>query len=227
MPSSTDAINKVLLHEGGYVNNPKDAGKRTNLGITQKVYETFLGRKLIGPDTDAPKGQPMSEAESVMRNLPKGNAIAIYKKNYWDMVQGDKIKSYAVAYALFDQAVNRGHNKVVSQAQAILGVPVDGVAGPIFVAAINKMPEKTFLDKFLAASKQSYIDIVKNNPSQSVFLNGWMKRLDSVTDYVSKNKAVVAATGIGFVAVLLLAGYLLTRKPSTSSSTSKSKAIYG
>lgn len=226
MPSSTDAINKVLLHEGGYVNNPKDAGKRTNLGITQKVYEDFLGKKLLGSDIDAPKGQPMSEAETVMRNMPKGNAIAIYKKDYWDKVQGDKIKNYGVAFALFDQAVNRGHKKVVSQAQEILKIPVDGVAGANFVSAINKYDPKKFLDKFIEMSKQSYINIVKNNPSQVTFLKGWLSRITSTETYSFKNIATPVSIA-GIVVAVLIAGYFLTRKPSMNTSISKSKAIYG
>jgi len=29
----------VLQHEGGYVNHPSDPGGRTNLGVTQRVWE--------------------------------------------------------------------------------------------------------------------------------------------------------------------------------------------
>jgi lysozyme family protein len=211
MPSSTDAINKVLLHEGGYVNNPLDKGGATNFGITQKVYETFIGR-------------PVTIAE--MKAMPKGNAIAIYKKDYWDKVQGDKIKNYGVAFALFDQSVNRGHKKVISQAQSILKIPVNGIAEANFVTAINKYPSKDFLDKFITMSKQSYIDIVKNNPSQVTFLKGWLNRIASTETYSIKNLAKPVSIATVVVAVLI-AGYFLTRKPSMNTSISKSKAIYG
>lgn len=42
------ALAKVLVHEGGYVNHPKDPGRATNLGVTQGVYNTYrqtLGQK--------------------------------------------------------------------------------------------------------------------------------------------------------------------------------------
>jgi len=33
----------LLKHEGGYVNHPDDPGGMTNLGVTKKVWEEFLG----------------------------------------------------------------------------------------------------------------------------------------------------------------------------------------
>ena len=51
----------LLKHEGGYVNNPKDPGGRTNLGVTQRVYEAYVGHavdeaamRALTPDVVAP-----------------------------------------------------------------------------------------------------------------------------------------------------------------------------
>ena len=33
------SLDKVLVHEGGYVNHPKDPGGPTNKGVTQRVYD--------------------------------------------------------------------------------------------------------------------------------------------------------------------------------------------
>ena len=47
MKNNFEASLDILLeHEGGYVNHPEDPGGRTNYGITQRVYENFLGRKV-------------------------------------------------------------------------------------------------------------------------------------------------------------------------------------
>lgn len=204
MPTFTDAVEKVLKHEGGYVDNKNDKGKKTNWGITQAVYETFLKRKL----SDA-------EAESVMRNMPRSHAIAIYKKNYWDVVKGDQLP-YAVAVALFDQAVNRGHQSAIKQAQGILKIPQDGVAGPQFVNSVKalvsvKGNEKAFLDKYLAASKVFYTNLAKNNPTQAEFLKGWLKRVDSLQAYVNQNLATVAVSGVGLVVIGLVGWYLISQ----------------
>jgi lysozyme family protein len=41
------ALAAVLVHEGGYVNHPKDPGGATNKGVTQRVYDDYrLGRGL-------------------------------------------------------------------------------------------------------------------------------------------------------------------------------------
>ena len=37
------ALAAVLVHEGGYVNNPKDPGGMTNLGCTKTVWEEHCG----------------------------------------------------------------------------------------------------------------------------------------------------------------------------------------
>ena len=74
------AVEKVLKHEGGFVNHPDDRGGATNWGITQKVYEKF-------------KGRPVTLAE--MKNMPKSDAIAIYKAEYWDKVGGEPITELA------------------------------------------------------------------------------------------------------------------------------------
>lgn len=214
MPDYRDAIKKVLQHEGGYVNNPKDRGRRTNLGVTQAVYEQFIGRKLKGSDTDAPKGQPMEEAETVMRNMPLGNAIAIYKKLYWDKISGDQIRKYAIAAAIFDQAINRGTVAAVKQAQRVLkssfnypSIVEDGIIGKSTLTALNTVDETKFLNSYLQESILAYNQIVQRNPSQSVFLNGWLRRVDSLKDYVSKNIGKINATTVGIgVGVILALG---------------------
>jgi lysozyme family protein len=197
-----DAINKVLEHEGGYVNNPLDTGGRTNFGITQATYEKFLGRKLSS-----------AEADSVMKNMPKGNAVAIYKTMYWDAIQGDKIKQYAIAAIIFDQAVNRGVSAAVKQAQRILGLAQDGKIGPVTIATLNGVKDTDFIPKYLTESINAYKTIVANNPSQSVFLNGWLKRVESLKSYAANLFGSINATtvGIGVVAVVgaSVLGYII------------------
>ena len=39
------SLTTILHHEGGYVNHPKDPGGETNLGVTNRVYEEYGGKK--------------------------------------------------------------------------------------------------------------------------------------------------------------------------------------
>lgn len=193
MGNFTKAVEKVLEHEGGYVNNPADTGGATNFGITKRVYESFIGR-------------PVSLTE--MKVMPKGNAVAIYKANYWDKVKGDFIKSYSKAFILFDQAVNRGPSSAIKQAQRISGALPDGVIGPKTIEAINKMNEKSFIDNFVIESEKFYRSLVARKPSQAVFLNGWLNRVKSLEEYAYQNRNKIAAT----TAILAGAGAVLYLK---------------
>lgn len=192
MPDYRDAINKVLQHEGGFVNNPLDKGGPTNFGVTQATYSAFIGH-------------PATIEE--IKSMPIGNAITIYKKNYWDVIQGDKIKQYAIAAAIFDQAINRGHVAAVKQAQRVLGLTQDGKMGPVTLAAINATPDTSFIPKYIAESITAYKTIVANNPSQAVFLTGWLNRAESLRNYAMSFLGSVNATTVGIgVVVVAVAG---------------------
>lgn len=172
-----NAINEVLKREGGFINHPLDKGGATNWGITQAVYEKFKGRKVSLDE---------------MRSMPKSEAISIYKSEYWDKIQGDKISFYPVAYAIFDQAVNRGVGSAVRQAQKVVGIAQDGVMGPVTLQAINSKTDSNFLNNFIPLSEQFYKDLVLKNPSQSVFLKGWLNRVNEIKNYTNSFIGVVA-----------------------------------
>lgn len=167
--TSTDAINKVLRTEGGFVNNPSDRGGPTNWGITQQTYSAFIGH---------------TASIEEMKNMPKGNAILIYKKNYWDKIRGDEIKSYPVAYAIFDQYVNRGFHSI-EQAQTALGIYPDGKMTTELLNRINASDSEVFLWDYLDVAESNYRLIAQNNASQVQFLAGWLNRVEDLRDYTS------------------------------------------
>lgn len=155
------ALEQVLKNEGGYVDHPLDKGGPTNYGITQKTLSDFLGREAT-----------KEEIESLTLDV----VAKIYKSNYWDRLKLSEINDMQLAHILFDQAVNRGTRKVAEQIQKCVGVKVDGIIGPITIKAINdKLSDKLLID-FVKQSQLSYISIVESNPSQIVFLKGWIKR---------------------------------------------------
>ena len=70
MKANFDACFELVLgHEGHYVNDPRDPGGRTNLGVTQRSWETYVGK-------------PVSE--EVMRKLTPEMVKPFYKKMFWD-----------------------------------------------------------------------------------------------------------------------------------------------
>jgi len=202
-----DAINKVLEHEGGFVNNPLDKGGATNWGVTQETYNNYMTYIT---------GKPYVSTVAEIQAMPLDTAIKIYKLFYWDVIWGDKIKKYSVAAAIFDQAINRGPDAALKQAQRVLGITQDGLMGNNTLTALNNATATTdseakFLSSYLQESILAYNTIVKNNPSQSVFLNGWLKRVESLRSYVNSYIGSINATtvGIGLGVVILLAGSFL------------------
>jgi lysozyme family protein len=194
-----DAVEVVLKNEGGFVNHPADRGGATNWGITKKVYEAY-------------KGRPVSIEE--IKNMPKSEAIEIYKRNYWDAIGGDKIKYFSTALTLFDQAVNRGVAAVARQVQSILGLNQDGRFNAQTIAAINAIPDTKFIPQFLTAAENSYKTIVQKNPSQSVFINGWLRRVEKLRSEATRffgqlNNVQKVGLGLGLIAIIGITAYLV------------------
>lgn len=165
--SFESAFSKVLLVEGGFVDHPDDKGGPTNLGITIKTLSDFLGRD--------------ATVEEV-RSLDVDTVRKIYKQNYWDRLKLSHIIDSKFADIIFDQAVNRGTRRVAEQIQRIVEVKQDGVIGPITLKAINNMEPKKLLISFIKSTQDAYVSIVANNPSQAVFLSGWIKRTHHFLD---------------------------------------------
>jgi len=103
----------LMKHEGGFVNHPLDPGGMTNLGVTQRVWEEWVGH-------------PVSEKE--MRALTPAIVAPMYKQKYWDKVCGDELPS-GVDLAVFDCCVNSGPGRAAKMLQRVLGVKQDGDIG--------------------------------------------------------------------------------------------------
>jgi lysozyme family protein len=147
-------INHVINNEGGYVNNPNDSGGETNFGITKRTY----------PNLD-------------IENLTRSEAVGIYKKDFWDKYNFDKIRNFDVAQKLFDMSVNMGHKQAVKLLQqAHGGLHVDGIMGTITFGEINQGRPEQLLEKFREKIANFYRELVVRNPKNAVFLKGWLKR---------------------------------------------------
>ena len=155
------AFEYTLGNEGGYTNDANDAGGPTNWGITIHDLSRFLGR-------------PASIQE--VKAMTQDTAETIYKKWYWDVISLDLVNSQGVAMAMFDQGVVRGVGTIARAVQNIVGVTADAHIGPISLAAINSYDPKILVQKIEAQAEQAFQAIVNANPSQRVFLRGWMNR---------------------------------------------------
>ena len=112
----------TLQFEGGFVNNPKDPGGPTNLGVTQATLSNFIGRQATIAEVKA---------------LTPAKVAPIYKLKYWDHVSGDDLPA-GVDLAVFDFGVHSGPARGVMGLQHALGIADDGKAGDVTIKAANK-----------------------------------------------------------------------------------------
>lgn len=160
------AIVKTLAREGGskYTETPGDTGGATKYGISQRAYPQLN-----------------------IKTLTEADAKAIYKRDYWDKIQGDSITNQHIAESIFDFAVNSGVSTSIKIAQKSVNrvlpaaIEVDGAMGKRTLAAINHCGEFTnsrelFLSVFALEKIQRYADICNKNREQSKFLLGWVNR---------------------------------------------------
>lgn len=152
---------KLLQLEGGFVNHTDDKGGITNLGVTLNTYRQYCGQEKTIKD---------------LRNISFGTWENIMKDLYWDKCLADEIENQCLAEIIVDWCVNSGMVGL-RKAQEIAGVKPDGIAGPKTLDAINGADARELFERIWNARRQFYVNIVKRNPSQKVFMNGWMNRL--------------------------------------------------
>lgn len=153
---------KLLQLEGGYIWHPDDQGGPTNKGVTLSSYREHFGEHKSVKD---------------LKEIPYGEWMQIMKAGHWDKCRADEITNQSVAEIIADWCVNSGCTGI-RKAQEIAGTKPDGIVGPKTLAAINGANQRELFERLWNARKQFYINIVKKNPSQKIFMNGWMNRLN-------------------------------------------------
>lgn len=161
-----EIIRRVIRREGGYVNNKNDTGGATKYGITIGTLANYRG---------VPKA---SLTPSDVKKLTEEEAIAIYKKNYWDNSRMDEV-SDTVRELFFDTHVHGGAAVVARRALNSLGynIPTSGGISASLVEAMNSVNQKQLFDAMVKERVKRFYGIVQNNPSQKVFINGWLNRM--------------------------------------------------
>jgi lysozyme family protein len=143
------AFERVIGHEGGYVNNPADPGGETNFGISKRSY-------------------PMEN----IRGMTLERAKAIYQRDYWGPAGCDAVPD-AVKFDLFDTAVNSGVTTAIRLLQNAAGVSADGVLGPVTLQAVNALGGSRVMARFNGWR----LAFMANTPQWETFSRGWARRI--------------------------------------------------
>ncbi len=160
------ALTKVLVHEGGYVNNPKDPGGATNQGVIQRTYDAYRDSKKL--------------PRRSVKSLTAQERDDIYRKQYWDAVRGDELPD-GIDYVLFDGAVNSGPKQSIKWFQRALRPTysglIDGVLGIGTLAAVEAIANHDALIDRILDRRLAYLESLKHWPT---FKNGWTSRVAEV-----------------------------------------------
>jgi len=166
------ALQKVLVHEGGYVNDPDDPGGETYKGIARKMNSKWDGWVSV----DINKKQPGFPANLENDSVLQAKISDFYHVNYWDKILGDQINNQEVATSIFDFAVNAGTSSSATLAQIVIGENADGVIGNVTITKLNQFDAEHFLASFTVAKIARYMSIIKKRPTSQKYLYGWVKR---------------------------------------------------
>ena len=120
------AFDRLISNEGGYTPGKGDPGGETNWGISKRSY----------PNVD-------------IANLTREGAKAIYLRDFWQRGQMDQYDQ-AIAFQVFDMAVNSGIETAVRILQRAAGVAEDGHIGPVTVTAVKAKSTTDMLMLFIA-----------------------------------------------------------------------------
>lgn len=168
MASIDNLIPFILKWEGGYVHHKNDKGGATNRGVTYKTWEDYCKRK----------GKEASL--TTLRHMTKEEWRDIFTEHSWNPWQADKIASQLVANICVDWSWMSGV-KVIKKVQKMLGLTADGIVGPKTLAAINGHSEDALFGQIKELRKKYYESIVKKDPTQQIFLKGWLRRLEDLS----------------------------------------------
>lgn len=157
-----DALKRVLVHEGGKVDHPRDPGGRTNQGVIQRVYDGYRKRK----NQKARDVWTMTNAER----------DEIYRRQYWDVIRGDELPD-GIDYVVFDGAVNSGPSQSVKWLQRALGLTADGHLGESTLRAANDHPDHDALVNAICDRRLAFLKALRTWPT---FGKGWGRRVAEV-----------------------------------------------
>lgn len=155
------ALARVLVHEGGWSDHPRDPGGATMKGVTQPVYDGWRTRR----------GVPVRS----VRLIEQAEVEAIYRVQYWDAIRGDDLPG-GLDYCVFDAAVNSGPGQAAKWLQRALDVSADGQIGEATLAALK---ERAVTD-IIEATCDRRLAMLRGLKTWKTFGAGWSRRVAEV-----------------------------------------------
>ena len=151
-----ECLDLVLKSEGGWVHHEADPGGETNLGVTKRVWEEYVGHPV----------------ES-LKKLTKEDVAPLYELKYWRPCYGEVLPR-GLDFVVFSMGINAGTGRSIKLLQLSIGCVPDGVIGPKTRKLISDSNTATLIAKFSEARREYYRSL-KTFP---IFGKGWLNRVD-------------------------------------------------
>lgn len=156
------SLARVLVYEGGKVDNPKDPGGRTDKGVTQATFNAWL----------LTHGQPIRDVYTII----DVEVAKIYHDEFWAHGHCDELPS-GVDFVVFDGAVNSGVGMSLKWLQQSIGnIKVDGVFGAGTKSALAGVNDVEALIEGYCSRRLSTL---MRNPNWKTFGPGWGARISN------------------------------------------------
>ncbi len=165
MTSNNTIIDRLIRREGGYVDNPADHGGKTKYGVTMTALREWLDR-----EPEASELETLTEADAHLLYC------ALYvMKPHFNRIEDERLREQVI-----DAGVLHGRSWATRRLQEIVGVRADGIIGPITLRALN-FTHKTngLFNRFMQRRLHRIGRIVQRDPTQAVFVTGWLDRASS------------------------------------------------
>lgn len=179
----------ILRWEGGFVNDPADAGGATNKGVTIGTW------RQVGYDKDGDGDIDVKDLKLLTNNDVRDRVL---KPHYWDRWKADNIHSQKIANILVDWVWGSGKHGIVIP-QRLLGVKDDGIVGEKTLSAVNFADPDQLFDAIYKARVKFFNDITNSSiatyekkigrkateselmkHTNKRFLKGWLNRLADI-----------------------------------------------
>lgn len=171
--------------EGGFVNDPADAGGATNKGVTLNTYKSYCKLK-----------KKPAPTVSDLKRITDETVVDILRVFYWNPCKADSIANQSIANLIVNSVWGSGTG-YIKKIQGVLGVAADGVVGPKTLASINSADQRELFTKLWNRRKKFFEDIVASSiasyekkigrkateaellkHTNKRFLKGWLNRLN-------------------------------------------------
>lgn len=182
------ALEIVLKNEGGFVDDPEDAGGATKEGISlrflqslnaDELHKCSINKETINIDT--------------IKQLTESQINSIYYNEFWLHAPYEQLTNQEIANNIFDSHVSMGLEtatkilqRAINQFYGIDRLIVDGQFGNATLATTNALCNlnSKSVDQlkgfFILKRISEYVKIIYRHPEDVKFINGWSKRAKEI-----------------------------------------------